>query len=109
MMMQRVVIILLFFLIINMPIVWAETDHAREEMVCYFPNTCSRIVNTVYLITNVKIHYVEIDCVTKDGEYVKYTETFEVKAPYFGMEKFIIPGKIVFRPWDEDVLHCIGE
>jgi hypothetical protein len=61
----------------------------------------------VYLTTDIKVHYVEIDCITKKGEYVKYTNTFEVKAPYFGIDKFIMPDKIIFKRWNRDKLYCV--
>ena len=52
------------------------------------------------------MHYLEIDCITTDGQYVKYIDKIFKKAGFLGLGRITIPNKIIFKKWNKDKLHC---
>jgi len=102
--MKSLILAVGFFLIIGIGKVWAG-----GEMICYYPKICKEIKGTEYSSGgsgNRVIHYVELDCVTKDGVYVKYIDRFFMGAGLFGFGRLSMPDKIIFKPWDKDELQC---
>jgi len=78
------------------------------EMICYYPKSCKQIVSTEYSTGGSKklIHYIELDCITNEGQYVKYTDKIIKKAGFLGLGRLTIPDKIIFIKWNKDELQC---
>ena len=79
------------------------------EMICYYPKSCKQIVSTEYSTSGSGkgvIHYLELDCITNKGQYVKYTDKIIKKAGFLGLGRLTIPDKIIFIKWDKNELQC---
>ncbi|GEM_PF-5957142 len=81
---------------------------AGGAMTCYYPKTCKEIVSSEYSTGggDSVIQYIELDCRTKEGEYVKYIDRMGSVGGFFGVGRFTQPDKIYFRKGNEDELQC---
>ncbi len=85
------------------------TIACADTMVCYYPSRCKTIVGTEYSTGgtgNRGIHYIELDCYTHDGQYIKYFDKIFKTSALFGFGRIALPDKIIFKPWDKDELQC---
>ncbi len=81
---------------------------AGGEMTCYYPKTCREIISSEYSTGggDKVIHYVEVDCKTNNGEYIKYIDRIGSIGGFFGLGRFTQPDKIYFKQWEKDELEC---
>ncbi len=77
-------------------------------MVCKYPNTCRKIVSSEYSTGGGDkiVQYMEMDCVTENGSYIKYIDRIGSIGGAFGLGRFTQPNKVLFEPWRRDELQC---
>lgn len=100
---------MLFFSITLLLIVFfAKSSQAKDLMTCYYPETCEKIASSEYSTGGGDsiVQYIELDCVNKNQEYVKYVDLVGSLSGAFGFGRLTIPQKIVFKKHSEDTLKC---
>ena len=98
----------LFTMAISGIIALVNTAFASGVMTCNYPSTCKTITSSEYSTGGGDkiVQYMEMDCITKSGQYVKYIDRIGSVGGFFGVGRFTQPNKVIFIPWDKDELQC---
>lgn len=99
---------LIFSMTLLLIVFSTRSSQAKNIMTCYYPETCEKIASSEYSTGggDSVIQYIELDCVNKNQEYVKYMDSMGSLSGAFGFGRLTIPRKIVFKKHSEDTLKC---
>ena len=82
--------------------------HAGGTMTCHYPSSCKQITSSEYSTGggDKVVQYMEMDCITTNGSYVKYIDRIGSVGGAFGFGRLTQPDKVVFIKWNKDELQC---
>lgn len=99
---------LIFSMTLLLIVFFTGSSQAKDLMMCYYPETCEKIASSEYSTGGGDsiIQYIELDCVNRNQEYVKYIDSMNSLSGAFGFGRLTIPKKVIFKKHSKDILEC---